>query len=210
MTNQAEVRNVYYVLRENSNLVEKLSETPTPYLAMQDAPYSMTLEQLEKALEIDKILIHNGVIYDKESFVQANADAIQKQKEESEGVESGNSFEFVTTKDFQKAMVEMTNFVMQVGGNPALLNALMPKPKPGTPATPVAPKPDDPQPATPTPAAPKPADPQPATPTPPPAEAPKPPVPNVNLNDPKALADLGIVEEEEEEEEEEEDGKGDE
>ena len=139
MTNQAEVRNVYYVLRENSNLVEKLSETPTPYLAMQDAPYSMTLEQLEKALEIDKILIHNGVIYDKESFVQANADAIQKQKEESEGVESGNSFEFVTTKDFQKAMVEMTNFVMQVGGNPALLNALMPKPKPGAPTTPVAP-----------------------------------------------------------------------
>ena len=201
MTNQAEVRNVYYVLRENSNLVEKLSETPTPYLAMQDAPYSMTLEQLEKALEIDKILIHNGVIYDKESFVQANADAIQKQKEESEGVESGNSFEFVTTKDFQKAMVEMTNFVMQVGGNPALLNALMPKPKPGTPASPVAPKPA-------TPVAPKPADPKPATPTPPPAEAPKPPVPNVNLTDPKALADLGIVEEEEEEEEE--DGKGDE
>ena len=195
MTNQAEVRNVYYVLRENSNLVEKLSETPTPYLAMQDAPYSMTLEQLEKALEIDKILIHNGVIYDKESFVQANADAIQKQKEESEGVESGNSFEFVTTKDFQKAMVEMTNFVMQVGGNPALLNALMPKPKPA-----------DPQPATP--AAPKPADPQPATPVTPPTEAPKPPVPNVNLTDPKALADLGIVEEEEEEEEE--DGKGDE
>ena len=206
MTNQAEVRNVYYVLRENSNLVEKLSETPTPYLAMQDAPYSMTLEQLEKALEIDKILIHNGVIYDKESFVQANADAIQKQKEESEGVESGNSFEFVTTKDFQKAMVEMTNFVMQVGGNPALLNALMPKPKPGAPATPVAPKTADPQPSTPTP---PPAEaPKPATPTPPPAEAPKPPVPNVNLNDPKALADLGIVEEEEEEEEE--DGKGDE
>ena len=206
MTNQAEVRNVYYVLRENSNLVEKLSETPTPYLAMQDAPYSMTLEQLEKALEIDKILIHNGVIYDKESFVQANADAIQKQKEESEGVESGNSFEFVTTKDFQKAMVEMTNFVMQVGGNPALLNALMPKPKPGAPATPVTPKPADPQSATPTP---PPAEaPKPATPTPPPAEAPKPPVPNVNLNDPKALADLGIVEEEEEEEEE--DGKGDE
>ena len=207
MTNQAEVRNVYYVLRENSNLVEKLSETPTPYLAMQDAPYSMTLEQLEKALEIDKILIHNGVIYDKESFVQANADAIQKQKEESEGVESGNSFEFVTTKDFQKAMVEMTNFVMQVGGNPALLNALMPKPKPGAPTTPVvAPKPADPKPDTPV--APKPADPKPATPTPPPAEAPKPPVPNVNLTDPKALADLGIVEEEEEEEEE--DGKGDE
>ena len=204
MTNQAEVRNIYYVLRENSNLVEKLSETPTPYLAMQDAPYSMTLEQLEKALEIDKILIHNGVIYDKESFVQANADAIQKQKEESEGVESGNSFEFVTTKDFQKAMVEMTNFVMQVGGNPALLNALMPKPKPGAPATPEAPKPADPKPATPTPVAPKPADPKPATPTPPPAEAPKPPVPNVNINDPKALADLGIVEEEEE------DGKGDE
>ena len=205
MTNQAEVRNVYYVLRENSNLVEKLSETPTPYLAMQDAPYSMTLEQLEKALEIDKILIHNGVIYDKESFVQANADAIQKQKEESEGVESGNSFEFVTTKDFQKAMVEMTNFVMQVGGNPALLNALMPKPKPGAPATPEAPKPADPKPATPE--APKPADPKPATPVTPPTEAPKPPVPNVNLNDPKALADLGIVEEEEEEEED--DGKGD-
>ena len=195
MTNQAEVRNVYYVLRENSNLVEKLSETPTPYLAMQDAPYSMTLEQLEKALEIDKILIHNGVIYDKESFVQANADAIQKQKEESEGVESGNSFEFVTTKDFQKAMVEMTNFVMQVGGNPALLNALMPKPKPGAPATPATPKPTDSQPATPTP---PPAEaPKPATPVTPPAEAPKPPVPNVNLNDPKALADLGIVEEEE-------------
>ena len=206
MTNQAEVRNVYYVLRENSNLVEKLSETPTPYLAMQDAPYSMTLEQLEKALEIDKILIHNGVIYDKESFVQANADAIQKQKEESEGVESGNSFEFVTTKDFQKAMVEMTNFVMQVGGNPALLSALMPKPKPGSPATPVAPKPADPQPATPTP--PPTETPKLATPTPPPTETPKPPVPNVNLNDPKALADLGIVEEEEEEEEE--DGKGDE
>lgn len=205
MTNQAEVRNVYYVLRENSNLVEKLSETPTPYLAMQDAPYSMTLEQLEKALEIDKILIHNGVIYDKESFVQANADAIQKQKEESEGVESGNSFEFITTKDFQKAMVEMTNFVMQVGGNPALLNALMPKPKPGAPTTPAAPKPADPQPATPHPA----EAPKPATPVTPPAEAPKPPVPNVNLNDPKALADLGIVEEEEEEEEEE-DGKGDE
>lgn len=206
MTNQAEVRNVYYVLRENSNLVEKLSETPTPYLAMQDAPYSMTLEQLEKALEIDKILIHNGVIYDKESFVQANADAIQKQKEESEGVESGNSFEFVTTKDFQKAMVEMTNFVMQVDGNPALLNALMPKPKPGAPATPVAPKPADPQSATPTP---PPAEaPKPATPVTPPTETPKPPVPNVNLNDPKALADLGIVEEEEEEEEE--DGKGDE
>ena len=206
MTNQAEVRNVYYVLRENSNLVEKLSETPTPYLAMQDAPYSMTLEQLEKALEIDKILIHNGVIYDKESFVQANADAIQKQKEESEGVESGNSFEFVTTKDFQKAMVEMTNFVMQVGGNPALLNALMPKPKPGAPTTTAAPKPADSQPATPTP---PPAEaPKPATPVTPPAEAPKPPVPNVNLNDPKALADLGIVEEEEEEEEE--DGKGDE
>ena len=204
MTNQAEVRNVYYVLRENSNLVEKLSETPTPYLAMQDAPYSMTLEQLEKALEIDKILIHNGVIYDKESFVQANADAIQKQKEESEGVESGNSFEFVTTKDFQKAMVEMTNFVMQVGGNPALLNALMPKPKPGAPATPVAPKPADSQPATPPPA----ETPKPATPVTPPTEAPKPPVPNVNLTDPKALADLGIVEEEEEEEEE--DGKGDE
>ena len=207
MTNQAEVSNVYYVLRENSNLVEKLSETPTPYLAMQDAPYSMTLEQLEKALEIDKILIHNGVIYDKESFVQANADAIQKQKEETEGVESGNSFEFVTTKDFQKAMVEMTNFVMQVGGNPALLNALMPKPKPGAPATPVAPKPADPQPATPTP---PPAEaPKPSTPVTPPTEAPKPPVPNVNLNDPKALADLGIVEEDEEEEEEE-DGKGDE
>ena len=206
MTNQAEVRNVYYVLRENSNLVEKLSETPTPYLAMQDAPYSMTLEQLEKALEIDKILIHNGVIYDKESFVQANADAIQKQKEESEGVESGNSFEFVTTKDFQKAMVEMTNFVMQVGGNPALLNALMPKPKPGAPTTTAAPKPADSQPATPTP---PPAEaPKPATPVTPPAEAPKPPVPNVNLNDPKALADLGIVEDEEEEEEE--DGKGDE
>ena len=206
MTNQAEVRNVYYVLRENSNLVEKLSETPTPYLAMQDAPYSMTLEQLEKALEIDKILIHNGVIYDKESFVQANADAIQKQKEESEGVESGNSFEFVTTKDFQKAMVEMTNFVMQVGGNPALLNALMPKPKTGAPTTPVAPKPADPQPATPTP--PPTEAPKPATSVTPPTEAPKPPVPNVNLTDPKALADLGIVEEEEEEEEE--DGKGDE
>lgn len=206
MTNQAEVRNVYYVLRENSNLVEKLSETPTPYLAMQDAPYSMTLEQLEKALEIDKILIHNGVIYDKESFVQANADAIQKQKEESEGVESGNSFEFVTTKDFQKAMVEMTNFVMQVGGNPALLNALMPKPKLGAPTTPAAPKPADTQPATPTP---PPAEtPKPATPVTPPDEAPKPPVPNVNLTDPKALVDLGIVEDEEEEEEE--DGKGDE
>ena len=169
-------RNVYYVLKEGSNLVEKLSETPTPYLAMQDVPANMTLEQLEKALEIDKILIHNGVIYDKESFVQANTDAIQKQKDEAEGVDSGSSFDYVTAKDFQKAMVEMTNFVMQVGGNPDFLSALMPKPK-AAPAKPGAAAP------------PAVADPK-----------------KVDMTDPKALAAMGITEVEEEEEEEDETG----
>lgn len=189
MTNQAEVRNVYYVLKENSNLVEKLSETPTPYLAMQDAPYSMTLEQLEKALEIDKILIHNGVIYDKESFVQANAEAIQRQKEETEGVDTSNSYEFVTSKDFHKAIVEMTNLVMQYKGGPDVLGALMSKLKPN-PAKPEAGKPDKPE--TGKPEAPAPVDPK-----------------KVDMTDPKVLAAMGITETEvEEEEEEEEDEKG--
>ena len=188
MTNQAEVRNVYYVLRENSNLVEKLSETPTPYLAMQDAPYSMTLEQLEKALEIDKILIHNGVIYDKDSFVQANAEAIQKQKEETEGVDTSNSYEFVTSKDFHKAIVEMTNLVMQYKGGPDVLGALMSKLKPDQ-AKPEAGKPDKPETGK--------------------SEAPAPVDPKkVDMTDPKVLASMGITETEVEEEEEEEDEKG--